>query len=353
MKKQFLSRVCVSGLCLAIISCQAVYRPISMPVTPTPLPISATTTLPLPTSTSTKVAQMTLCFTTREILPFAFTPDSARLLVRAGSGVQVIDLKTGQEDAFLQAPMRILTAALSPDGKILAWSLDDNSIQLVDFSNGQVLSTLMGHSDPVYHLRFSPTGDRFYSASHDGWIRIWDMQGNQLPSIQAGGEVLGFGISPDGRTLATIPGDGPLSLWDLAENKMTSELGGTGGYDTSDAVFSADGQYLAADLITGIFLWRVSDGSLTWNDIRNSMAVAYSPNGQFLAYSNIDDNNKVILAPPDGKGIVREIEGIQGPVWELFFSPDSSLLAATDGAEIRIWQVQDGRLLFIGKPTCP
>lgn len=178
------------------------------------------------------------------------------------------------------------------------------------------------------------------------------MQGKLLPSIQTGREILGLGISPDGTTLAAIPGDGPVSLWDLAENKMTSELGGTGGYDTSDAVFSPDGQYLAADLATGIFQWRVADGTLIWNDIHNSMAVSYSPNG-LLAYSNIDDNNKVTLTGPDGKRIIREIEGMQGPVWELFFSPDSSLLAATDGIDIRIWQVTDGSLLFIGKSTCP
>ena len=37
---------------------------------------------------------------------------------------------------------------------------------------------------------------------------------------------------------------------------------------------------------------------------------------------------------------------MQGPVWELFFSPDSKLLVATDGIEIRIWQTADGNLLY-------
>lgn len=353
MKEQFLLRLGLSGLCLAIVSCQAVNRPVSMPVTLSLPPIATTTPRHLPAATRTEVAQTTLCFSPREILPFAFSSDSTKLLIRTGSGVQVIDLKTGQEHAFLQAPTGILTAALSPDGEILAWSLEDNAIQLVSFSTGQVLNTLIGHPDPVYHLRFSPFSNRLYSASHDGWVRIWDMQGNQLPSIQAGREVLGLGISPDGTTLAAIPYDGPVGLWDLTENKMASELGGTGGYDTSDAVFSPDGQYLAADLATGIFLWRVTDGSLVWNDIHNSLAVTYSPDGRFLAYSNIDDSNKVMLTAPDGKSIIREIEGMQGPVWELFFSPDSSLLAATDGLEIRIWQVQDGSLLYNGKSACP
>ena len=83
------------------------------------------------------------------------------------------------------------------------------------------------------------------------------------------------------------------------------------------------------------------------------MAVTYSPDGRVLAYADVDQGNKIFLASPDGSQVIRELEGMQGPVWELFFSPDSSVLAATDGAEIRIWQAESGTLLAIGKTACP
>jgi WD40 repeat protein len=83
------------------------------------------------------------------------------------------------------------------------------------------------------------------------------------------------------------------------------------------------------------------------------MAVTFSPDGRYLAYSDVDDGNKVILASPDAARVIRTFERMQGPVWELFFSPDGSLLAATDGVEIHIWRVRDGTLLYIGKPACP
>ncbi len=124
------------------------------------------------------------------------------------------------------------------------------------------------------------------------------MQGEELRSFQAV-EALGIGISPDGSMLATVPFDGPVALWDLDTLEKIKDLGGYGGYDTSDAEFSPDGQYLAADLATGLFLWRISDASLVWNEVKNSMAVAFSPDGQYLAYSDVDDGNKVILASPD------------------------------------------------------
>jgi WD40 repeat protein len=90
--------------------------------------------------------------------------------------------------------MNIITAVLSPDGETLAWSLDDNTIQLLRISDQQVLHTLSGHTDTVTKLRFSPDGDRLISASHDNSVRIWNMQGDELHTIQPG-QVLGIGIS--------------------------------------------------------------------------------------------------------------------------------------------------------------
>lgn len=320
------------------------------PATETPTPAATPTSVG---TTNTEPAGVPICFTPRELLPFAFSPDASRLMIRTNQGVQVIDLQAGKEQAFILAPQMVYTAALSPDGETLAWSLAVNSIQLVHVSDQQVLHSLVGHPDLVLDLRFSPDGAELYSASHDGVVRVWDTSnGTQKSAIQAGREILGIGVTPDGSRLATIPGDGPVQLWDLADNGVIAEFGGTGGYDTSDAVFSPDGQYLAADLATGIYLWRVEGAELVRDSFANSMAIAYSPDGEFFAYADVNENNNVILTSPDGGQVIRTIEGMQGPVWELFFSPDGALLAATDGIEIRVWWVSDGNLLYIGKPIC-
>ncbi len=304
-------------------------------------------------STPTPAIGGPVCFSPHEFLPFAFSPDSSRILIRSADGVEFIALETGQEVSFLPAPGPVLAAALSPDGETLAWSLDDTTVQLVQVSDGAVRHTLSGHPDPALHLRFSPNGTQLFSASHDALVRVWDVAtGAPLAPIHAGREVVGIGVSPDGATLATIPGDGPVQLWDIVTGREQSTLGGTGGLDTSDAVFSPDGRYLAADLATGLFLWRLSDGQAIWDGVHNSMAVAYSPDGQFLAYSDIAQNNQVILAAPDASGDFNVIDEMQGPVWEVFFSLDSSRLAATDGSQIRVWRIPGARLLAIGELSC-
>lgn len=320
----------------------------------TNLPPQESVTPSAPTETGAAPSNAeAVCFTPANLLPFTFTPDSASILVRGMSGVQVFNLDTLQEERFLQAPQNILTAALSPDGDTLAWALEDNTIQLLRVPDQKILHTLPGHTDLVTKLRFSPDGELLVSAAHDGWVRVWNLQGEELRSFQPPGGVLGIGVSQDGSMLATVPFDGPVALWDLDTLAKIKDLGGTGGYDTSEAEFSADGQYVAASLATGLYLWRISDGELAWNEIKNGMVITFSPDGRYLAYSDIDDNSKVFLSTVDGLEIVHALAGHQGPVWGLFFSPDSQLLVSNDGLETRIWRVEDGSLRYIGKAACP
>lgn len=319
--------------------------------------IRSITIMGTPTS-STNTTPIT-CFVTG-FSPIAFLPDGYRILGRTENGVQIFNLQTMVEDKFLEAPTgSILPAvALSPDGEVLAWALEDFSIQLIRISDKKLLHTLTGHTDIIGKLSFSPDGTRLVSASHDTWVRVWDLEGNLIDAFQPPGalafpnEVLGIGISPDGTLLATIPFDGPVKLWDLRDYRLVHELGSTGGYDTSDISFSSDGQLVASDTATGLFLWDTSDGTelLSGNPGINSTAVTFSPDGRFLAYG---DECHVVLSSPDGSQKIRTLIGHPAPIGILFFSPDGSLLLSSDWVETRIWRVEDGQLLYVGKSACP
>jgi WD40 repeat protein len=297
-------------------------------------------------------------------MPVAFFPDGSRVLVRTERGVQIYNLQAQKEESFIELPAErnLVTLALSPNGQKLAWALDDNTIQLLPTSGKGASYTLSGHTGMINKLRFSPDGTRLYSASQDTWIRAWDMTGSEVGAFQPTGagdfpaDIQGIGISPDGTVLATIPFDGPVKLWDTQSFQLVQTLGATGGFITSDVVFSPDGAFVAADSATGLFLWKTAGGAqlMGGNPGINSMAVEFSPDGQVLAYGEITETNRVVLSSPDGSKIIRTLEGSPlSPVGELLFSPDSSLLLAMDWVEVRVWRVEDGSLLSVGKTACP
>lgn len=304
----------------------------------------------------------TKCFVTN-FSPLTFTPDGERVVFKAENGVQILNLKTLIEEKFIKVPEPnyITATALSPDGKYLAWALDNHNIQLINISENKVLNTLIGHKGIVGKLLFSPDGTRLFSASHDTWFKEWDLKGNLINAFQPTGalglptEVLGIGISPDGSMLATIPFDGPVKLWWTGNFRLIRVLGAYGGFDTSDISFSPDGKLISVDTATGLFLWETSTGRtlIQGNPGINTMATIFSPDGRFLAYGEIGEKNKVVVSTPDGAQKIRILDGLVGPTGILFFSPDSSLLLASDWVETRIWRVDDGQLMFIGKSSCP
>ncbi len=318
------------------------------------IPTLTNTPAPTDTQVSTdELANSVPCFVTYYD-PFAFLPDSLSLLVRADMGAQIFNLQTMKRERFIQA-LSIIdgpAVALSPDGTTLAWAFSNGEIQEISLTGDEPTYTIHSEQETPLKLEFSPSKDTLYSSSHDGNVWFWDLQGGQKDMYGNYGELSNIGVSPDGSMLALVPADGPVTLVNADNFVLVKELGGTGGYDTSDAVFSPDGKYLAADLATGLFVWKVSDGTelVGADQPIYSMAVAYSPDGKFMAYA---ESNNLVISSPDGQQVIRTLEGHQAPIFEVLFSPDNSLLVSADDVDIRVWRVADGRLLAIGKRACP
>lgn len=354
------------SLAFLVASCQTAQIPEATETatiqTATPKAIIASETPePTPTDVPATSAVAPKCFTTTDGSPVAFMPDSTRILIQElipeGPGIRILNLETMEAESFLPTPQASGPVALSPDGELLAWARQDYTIQLTRVADGKLLNTLEGHTFPVNKLRFSPTGDRLFSASMDTWVRIWDRNGKLLDTFEPTGadnlpnEIQGIGISPDGTMLGSVPFDGPAKVWNLDSKKEIVNLGVNGGDVTSDIAFSPDGQFVAADPIGQLSLWRTSDWTTIWSGA-TSMAFAFSPDSRFLAYSDMNDNYNVKLRSLEGADETRILEKQQTFIYDLIFSPDGSLLASA-GAGIQIWDMETGQVMYVGKGTCP
>ncbi|MGB3262793.1 MAG: serine/threonine-protein kinase, partial [Microcoleus sp.] len=153
--------------------------------------------------------------------------------------------------------------------------------------------TLVGHSNAVTSVAFSPDGATLASGSEDKTIEIWKLDaGKRWYTLTGHSEwVTCVAFSPDGQILASGGRDKMIHIWDLNKGKWWYAL--TGHSDRVSAVaFSRDGQVLASgSRDKTVQLWNLNKGrpmSALSGHAGGVEAVAFSPGGEFLASGSRD-----------------------------------------------------------------
>ncbi len=156
-----------------------------------------------------------------------------------------------------------------------------------------------------------------------------------------------FGISPDGRWIATgfgfSEGDSP-KIWDGA----TGELLQTLAADTSLVQFSADGQWLGLAGMDRRSIWSVGDWKRRWQMPRDEPAVTHGPiafigNGTVLATARTrqtielrdwQSGEKILdLVPPQPQSVNAVRVSLDG----------STLVTATASDMVEVWRLNELR----------
>jgi WD40 repeat protein len=89
------------------------------------------------------------------------------------------DPQTGAEVRRFNTGLFLTNIGWSPDGDFLIIGADENaSLIVLDARTGEELHRLKGHYDFVSEAAWSPRGDRIASASYDGTVMIWEMDGH-------------------------------------------------------------------------------------------------------------------------------------------------------------------------------
>ncbi len=66
--------------------------------------------------------------------------------------------------------------AWSPNGRIIASAGDDKTARFFDLRTGSVCRTLSGHTSYVFTIAVSPQGNLVATGGHDECVRIWDLR---------------------------------------------------------------------------------------------------------------------------------------------------------------------------------
>jgi WD40 repeat protein len=161
------------------------------------------------------------------VLAMAFSSQGDRLAWAVDSSVQVLDVATGTEVLKLVGHTdSVLCVAFSPDGKYIATGsgkrgvsggMTDCTARLWDAATGKELRQYRGHTGAVMSVTFTPDSGAALSASEDGTVRMWDVTATGAVGVFKGhtGAVYAVAASPDGNYSVSGGRDTVLRMWEL------------------------------------------------------------------------------------------------------------------------------------------
>jgi len=274
----------------------------------------------------------------------ARTVDSSHLMRRPfGPEIELQKLESGEEKSFLRGHHGyIYTIEFSRDGKLLASGATDKTIRVWDLPSGRERFTLRGHERPVNGIGFSPDGKRLASGSFDGTVRLWDIgTGREISTLKGHRNyVRCVAFSPDGKVLASGSCDTTVRLWDVRTGRELAVLEGHAA-EIRLVAFSPDGKTLtSASWDTTIKLWDVAakqeKATLSGHGAR-VMWIAFRRDGRLLASGAYDGTVKFWDVESG-----EELMTLYGHTWPLAFiefSPDGKKLVSGTAINLKIWDV--------------
>ncbi|MEZ4664243.1 MAG: BTAD domain-containing putative transcriptional regulator [Caldilineaceae bacterium] len=297
------------------------------------------------------------------VLSLAYSPDGQLLAAATTDGVvRVWQVAGRQLIGVCPGNGRwVWSVCFSPDGQLLATGCADRAVRIWQIgllrsglhaiAEWSVHRTLIGHTDAVFAVCFSPDSQQLASASADGAIHIWQTQTGQRQQSLLGhcGGVNSIAYSPNGATLASASRDQTARLWRVASGQCVHSLHGHQA-EVKALAFSPDGVFVATVSYDGtIRIWYSQTGQLYRTiqcETSELECIAFHPDGQSIAVNERDYSIR-LWEVANGR-IRRSFRGHTNTIHALSFSPDGQRLASGGwDKNIRFWDVEQGHALYM------